>query len=331
MGGYLSVSPAGGSIPTTANVNFVAGQIVGNMVTVGLGIDSTTGAPAVSIYNGPSGNTDFTLDLNGYYVPQTSTSGDAYVPLSPSRIFDTRSGSGYAGAGSTLGPASTVSVPVTSVGGVPVSASAVVVNIAVVNTTAPSYIEAYPSGSPPPSSTPTVNQNWLPGEVLSTKAIVGVGSNGDIALYNANGDTDVVVDVDGYFSSLGGSGDLFTVLSSPVRLADTRTSGGPVAPASLLTMAVAGSNSVPSDATACALNVVDIAQGPNYLTVFPIGEFPPNATDVNYAGTDTSAIVGNASYATIGSNGDVGVYNSTTLANIVVDAFGYFTPTSASG
>ncbi|MGH9029297.1 MAG: hypothetical protein ACRDV4_06755, partial [Acidimicrobiales bacterium] len=91
-GGYLAAYPAGGTPPGTANVNFVPGQIVGNMVTVALGTDSANSDLAVSILNGAGtgANTNFTLDLYGYYAPQTASSGAAYTPLPPARISDTR-------------------------------------------------------------------------------------------------------------------------------------------------------------------------------------------------------------------------------------------------
>ena len=240
MGGYLAAYAAGDTIPSTANVSFVTGQIVGNMVTIGIGTDSSTGAAAVSIYNGRSGDTDFTLDLYGYYAPETPSSGAAYVPLtSPTRIVDTRAGSGYNGAGEPLTPqANSIHIPVAGSNGVPLNASAVVVNIAVVNTTASSYIQGYPGGSPPSSSAPTVNENWLAGEVLSTKAIIAVGLGGNIDLINDQGSTDVVVDLEGYFTAPGAAGALFNTLGSPVRLADTRPNG----------VTVGGSLSVPAAA-----------------------------------------------------------------------------------
>jgi virginiamycin B lyase len=324
MGGYLAAYPAGGTIPSTANVSFVAGQIVGNMVTIGIGTDSSTGAPAVSIFNGPSGDTDFTLDLYGYYAPQTPSSGAAYVPLtSPTRIVDTRAGSGYNGAGETLTPqANSIHIPVAGSNGVPLNASAVVVNIAVVNTTASSYIQGYPGGSPPSSSAPTVNENWLAGEVLSTKAIIAVGLGGNIDLFNDQGSTDVVVDLEGYFTAPGAAGALFNTLGSPVRLADTRPNAVTVGES--LSVPVAGSNGIPSNATAAVLNVTDLAGGPNYLSVYPAGQSEPVATDVDYVSGDTSSTVANASYAILGSSGAVNIFDSTSPANIVIDAFGYF-------
>jgi len=329
-GGFLSVYPAGTPVPGTSNVNFVAGQDVGNLVTVALGTDATNGSLAVSVLNGPAGttgpDTDMTLDLYGYYAPQSAGSGDPYVPLTPARIFDTRQGSGQPGQGQTLTNGGSVQVPVLGLGGVPSSGvSAVVVNIGVTNTTAPSFIQGYPTGSPPSSSTPTVDQNWVGGETLSTKAIIGVGSGGSITLANHDANVDVVVDVDGYFGAPGASGALLNVLPTPVRLADTRPGG--VAGGASYSVAVAGTQGVPATATAGVLDVIDLATQGNFLTVYPAGQSAPFAADVNYVSADTDTIVANAAFGTIGSSGSVDVYNgpsTTTSANIVVDEFGYF-------
>jgi hypothetical protein len=337
-GGYLAAYPAGATPPATANVDFAAGETVGNMVTVAVGTDPADGDPAVAVLDGAGSGatTNLTFDLYGYYAPQSSGSGAPYEALTPARIFDSRAGaddcvtSPCQGSGGTLGPGGSVDVPVTGIGGVPSSGvSAVVVNIAVADTTAQSYIEAYPAGSPPPASAPTVNENWLPGQVLSTKAVIGVGDGGAIVLHNAQGYADVVVDVDGYFGPGGASGDLFFPLSSPVRLCDTRIaegcSGGVVGRQTSLTVGVGGTGAIPSSAVAGVLNVTDLPEGPNYLTTFPFGQAVPTAADINDAGTDPS-VVANAAYAATGGGGQVGVFDSTSPANVVMDAFGYFAP-----
>jgi hypothetical protein len=351
--GFLTVFPAGSTNPGTANVNFTTGQTVGNQVTVGLG--TSNGNEAITVYDGPTtgGSVDFTVDLYGYYSVPTATSGDAYVPLTPSRICDTRSGnpSGLSGTaaqcngtnntGDTLGAATALTFGVTDVGNVPTGAAAVQLNVAVTDTTASSYIQCYPAGSPPSSSTPTVNQNWVAGETLSTKALVAVGTDGDVTCYNNSGAVDLVVDVDGYFTAPGTSGgDLFTALSSPVRLCDTRISttgcaSGAVGGGSSRAVPVAGASGIPSGAVAGVLNVVDVqpATG-NYLTAYPAGVSAPTATDVNWVPADTYNVVPNASYAAVGTSpaGDVEVLNGPSTAgytNVVVDAFGFFAPPSA--
>ncbi|MGH9918522.1 MAG: alkaline phosphatase family protein, partial [Nitrososphaerales archaeon] len=174
------------------------------------------------------------------------------------------------------------------------------------------------------------NQNWVPGETLSTEAIVGVGSGGSITLANRAGDVDAIVDVDGYFAEPGDSGSLFDALSEPVRLVDTRPS--PVGGGKTVPVSVAGSNGVPSNAVAGVLNVADLATGPNYLTTYPAGSSVPLAANLNYVPGDSYSVVDNASYGTVGALGGVGIFvgpDNAAPTNIVVDEFGYFVPAPA--
>ena len=324
--GFLAVYPGGSSNPGTANVVFSAGQNVDNLVTVGLGPDAATGAAqSFTVYDGPSsngGNVDFAADLEGYYAPQTSSSGAAFVGLTPARIFDSR-----ASSGPTLTNGGSDNVPVTGVGGVPANASAVVLNLAVTNATSSSFVYAYPTGSAP--TTPVANQNFLAGETLSSKVIVGVGTGGAITVANHAGNVDIVADVDGYFTPAGASGSLFNALATPMRLTDTRPST--LAGGSSTAATVSGVG-----ATAGVLNVTDIYEatsGGNYLTVYPTGTNAPLAADVNFSTGDTYNIVANASYALTGPSSSVSILNGPASAGpaaVVVDEFGYFAPQAAA-
>ncbi|MHB8329724.1 MAG: hypothetical protein ACYDD6_08900, partial [Acidimicrobiales bacterium] len=302
-------------------------------MTVGLGPDSDTGAAqSFTVYDGPSpngGNVDFVADLQGYYAPATSSSGGTYMPLSPARIYDSRSGSGHPGAGTTLTNGGSDNVTVTGVGGVPGTATAVVLNVAITNPSASSFIYAYPAGSAP--STPVANQAFVDGETLSSQVIAGVGSQGAVTVANHAGNVDIIVDVDGYFTPAGASGSLLTILGSPTRLLDTRPGG--VTGGNSATAAVSGAG-----ATAGVLSIADIytdSSGGNFLTVYPAGASAPTAANVNYAHGDTYDVVENSAYS-ITAGGEVSILNgpaSAGIANIVVDESGYFatSTTTTSG
>jgi len=61
--GYLTVFPAGSSIPLASTINFRAGIVRANNAILGLG---TSGQ--VSVFCGiPSGSTNFVLDVSGYF------------------------------------------------------------------------------------------------------------------------------------------------------------------------------------------------------------------------------------------------------------------------
>jgi|GEM_PF-5614795 len=59
-GGYLTFYPSGSSVPTSSNINWSAGEIISNMVTVGLGSSN------LSVFVGVS-KTDLVFDVTGYY------------------------------------------------------------------------------------------------------------------------------------------------------------------------------------------------------------------------------------------------------------------------
>jgi hypothetical protein len=75
--------------------------------------------------------------------------------------------------------------------------TAVVANITVTNTNAPSFLTAWPDTAAQPLAS---DQNWTYGMTVPNLAVVQVGPTGKIDLYNAGGCTDVIVDVVGWYS-----------------------------------------------------------------------------------------------------------------------------------
>ncbi len=180
---YLVVWPAGQPRPTSSNLNFAAGETVANRVTVPL-------SGSIDIYNA-AGSVDVIADLNGAFRAESAnvTMACRLVPMIPTRILDTRDASG------PLGPSSWRAVQVTGAV-VPPSARAVVLNITVTNTSAASYLTAWPDLSPRPLAS---DINWTPGKTVPSLAVVELSSGGKLDLYNAAGSADVVVDVAGWY------------------------------------------------------------------------------------------------------------------------------------
>ncbi|EWC59074.1 hypothetical protein UO65_5626 [Actinokineospora spheciospongiae] len=81
--------------------------------------------------------------------------------------------------------------------GVPVGATAVVLNLTVTNPTLGGYPTAHADGTARP---PVSNVNFAPGQTVSNAVIAPVGADGKVSLF-ANATTDVVVDVTGYFTA----------------------------------------------------------------------------------------------------------------------------------
>ena len=184
---WLRVSPTGALPPLTSNLNFTAGQTVPNLVVVRVG---TGGQVDLTNLNG---HTDVIADVVGYYA---AASGARFVPLSPTRILDSRSGTG--GYSSPWGPGQVRSLTVANGTAVPVGATAVVMNVTVTNATAASWLRVSPTGVPPPLSS---NLNFTAGQTVPNLVTVRLGAGGQVDLTNLNGRTDVIADVVGYYTT----------------------------------------------------------------------------------------------------------------------------------
>ena len=315
--GFLTVFPAGITMPTVSNLNFTPGMTVANLVTVPL---SSSGM--VAIFN-HAGSTNVVVDVDGYYASTPSANGSGlYNPMSPVRAL------GSLQLGAAVAANTSVPVPVTgTLTGVPGTATAVVVNVTAAHGTAPSYLTVYPAGvTPVPTAS---NVNFVAGQAVANRVTVGIGSGGQIEVYNHTGTVNVDVDVDGYYSGSGGTGSVFVPIT-PVRVADTRTAslvgtGTPItANASESFSLATAASGIPASASAVAGNFTVVAGGASgYISVYPTSVTThPVASDVNWVAKE---IVPNFTIADTNGTGNVEVYNSYGTINLVIDVFGYFT------
>jgi serine protease inhibitor ecotin len=137
--GYLFIGPAATNDPTSSTLNFPQGDDRANGVTVALGggnLSVTFVAPA------PGPIVHVIFDVTGYFVP--GTSGAKYVPLTPSRILDTRSGTGLSGS---FGSHAARTFGVTGHGGVPSGSTAVTGNLTVTSQTSGGYLFIGPNAT----------------------------------------------------------------------------------------------------------------------------------------------------------------------------------------
>lgn len=190
--GYLTVYPDGTARPEASNINFVAGQVVPNRVVV-----KVPPSGVVDVYN-LAGYTDVVVDVVGWFTDSTTGStGALFTPLPPTRVADTRAGSGKGAAGQTIGPeGGTVTVPVSGPLGLPSDAQAVAGNVTVADTTAASFLTVYPAVGVRPVAS---DLNWVAGQVVANQVIAAIG-DGNLAVYDNSGSTDVIVDISGFWS-----------------------------------------------------------------------------------------------------------------------------------
>jgi hypothetical protein len=181
---FLTVYPTGATFPLASNLNWTAGLTIPNRVIVPVG----TGGQ-VSVYN-QAGSADVIVDVSGYFTNVAAT-GKQFTPVSPVRLADTRLSAQTVGGGGTL------TLQVSGVAGVPSGATAVIINVTVTNTTAPSFLTVYPSTVSRPTAS---DLNWVGGQTIPNLVVATLGTTGAITFYNAAGKTDVVVDLAGWFS-----------------------------------------------------------------------------------------------------------------------------------
>jgi hypothetical protein len=324
---YLTIWPTGSTRPTTSNLNWQAGRTVANLT-----VPTLSGSGAISFYNA-AGQADVIVDLQGYFAPYPSSGSGAgaYVPFGPSRLLDTRPGSGYFGSGSTLGPGGTISF---SMIGFAVYPSAVVLNVTATNTTASGgYLTVWPTGQSQPLAS---DLNWSAGQTVANRVIVPLGSNMSFSIYNAVGSADVIVDISGYFTdnsqSVGTVTGSFYNATAPARICDTRSGAtsnqcnqapnGTLGPSSMLKVSDVSMN-LPASAAALMTNITatdTTAWG--YLATAPDGAPAPASSDVNWTGAGQT--VPNAVVPGLSSGGAFDIYNALGSVDVIVDVEGYF-------
>jgi hypothetical protein len=188
--GFFTVFPKGSSVPTASNLNWTPGQTVPNRVVVPV----SSGIGQVSIYNG-LGSADAIVDVNGYFSDSTAPGTSSFFSLFPSRIVDTRNGTG--GFSGPIAAGGTLVVTVAGHGGVPaVGATAVILNVTVANPTAASDLVIWPDLASKPTAS---DLNWVAGQTVPNLVVVQLSAGGKIDIYNPFGTTNIIVDVVGYF------------------------------------------------------------------------------------------------------------------------------------
>jgi uncharacterized protein (DUF1501 family) len=182
--GYLRLTPSGRERAETSNVNFFAGDVVPNLVICQLGDGGRVTLDADGVGAHVIG------DVFGYF----STAGSRLRAMPPTRVLDTRIGTGADLA--PIGPGRAITLPLGGSNGIPLSATAVVLNLAATRVQDRSYVSVWPAGEPDPG---TSNLNVIPGRISANLVICRLGENGAVTISNPVSRCDVIGDVTGYF------------------------------------------------------------------------------------------------------------------------------------
>src|SRR5260370_11841162 len=303
------------------------------------GANATVGGSTLSaVVGGLSDGTSYTLTVtasNGSGPGPASAASNAvvagrgeYQALVPARILDRRLGGG------PLGPGATLKVRVLGQGGVPAAGvSAVLLNVTVTDTTAPSFLIVWPAGIPQPLAS---NLNWTPGKTVPNLVEVAVGVAGQINIYNGFGTVDLVLDMEGYVgvaTAVPPPAGLYNPVV-PNRVPDKRLGmGAPAAPVcagQTISVKIAGTPGIPSTGVAAVVLNVTVTRtvvAPSSLTVYPTGAARPISSNLNFVPGQT---VANGVIVKVGTGGSVDFYDAAGHTDIVADVSGWFTDATSS-
>ena len=247
------------------------------------------------------------------------TAAGAFAPLAPTRIVDTRNGTGAAGP---IARGHTVDVPVTGRGGVPASGvGAVVLNLTVTSPTAAGYLSTFPTGA---ARAQVSSLNFTRGQTVANLVTVQLGAGGKVSLYNGSaGSVQVLADAAGYYlSGAGTQPGTFTPVV-PARLLDTRPAGVGALSRTAVGTALKSPIAVGSY-DAAVLNVTAVSPATaGFLTVYAADlSNPPNASNLNFPAGRT---VPNMATVPVDTAGKVLAYNgSNGRTNLLADVAGYY-------
>ena len=318
--GYLTIWPTGEAQPYVSTMNSPDGRVKANAAIVPAGTNG-----AVSVY--VTQTTDVIFDIDGYFAPPGSQTY-AFYPLTPCRVVDTRRTDFPPGLGApSFGNMEARELPVLAnspcLQGLPQQPQAYSFNVTVVPNPAGqslNYLTIWPSDQPQPYVSTLNNPTAT---VVANAAILAAAGNpgGDVSVFTYNS-TDVIIDVNGYFTGPPLENGLSFYPAAPCRAYDSRLNHGQPFQGERTVSIVGSVCAPPSSAQAYVFNATVVPSGfLDYLSLWPDGEREPVVSTLNaYDGFITSnmAIVPNV-------NGSIDAYASQ-LTQLILDISGYFAP-----
>ena len=162
-----------------------------------------------------------TLGAGGLISVGASNDTSSLVPITPTRVLDTRSGD-RVGSLDTAGASDPYRLKLTGSNGVPTSGvTAVSLNVTAVETQTNDYggfLSVYPCASVSTTKPDVSNMNFGSGQTVANAVTVPVSTDGHICLY-VYGTAHVLVDVNGfYMSATAGAVDAYTKAETDTKL-----------------------------------------------------------------------------------------------------------------
>ena len=315
-----SISFGGGSTTSDANGNYLFQGVPAGTIQL---VASASGYQNLTQDVIVNGNATTTSNFNLLRAAVT------FIPITPCRVVDTRNPNGPFG-GPFLAANASRSFAIPNSGcNVPATAQAYSLNYTVVPKVKLAYLTTYPCGQ----GVPLVSTLNSDGRIKAAAAITPAGANAAVCVF-ASDDTDLVIDINGYFVPSGSStAGLAFYPVAPCRVVDTRLAAGPLGGPSLAANAtrtfpvLSSSCNLPASAQAYSLNFTSVPKPQlAFLTTWPAGQPQPLVSTLNSKGPVTA----NAAIVPAGTNGDISVY-VTDASDLVIDVNGYFAPPGTGG
>jgi glucose/arabinose dehydrogenase len=328
-GGTVTVTPSNdGWYTVGSSIQAVAAPNAGFRFDGFSGCTSSTSSSVSFFINTPCAlNAQFTME-------QIAASGLRFVVVAPCRVADTRD----AGRTGSFGP------PRLSAGvrrdmaitqsacAIPASARAYSLNVTVVPAGSLGFLTIWPKGVAQPLVSTLNSSN---SRVVANAAIVPAGEGGDISLF-ATDATEVIVDINGYFTDTAPDGLAFFT-TAPCRPVDTRGESGQTGAFGppILNNGVPrdfplaqGPCALPASAAAYSLNATVVPETPlAYLTLWPSALPQPLVSTLN---SFDGSVASNAAIVAVGSTRSVSAFASG-RTHLILDSNGYFAAPSANG
>jgi alpha-tubulin suppressor-like RCC1 family protein len=237
-------------------------------------------------------------------VAGADVQGWTYTPVTPERVLDTRG----SGAGPVAG-GRTISVDLSSE--LPATATAVVLNVTGTETSAGTFVTAFPHGAARPGVS---SLNLAAGETRANLVTVRVNADRTVDLYNNAGGVHLIADLAGYYAT--GEAGRFTPRVAE-RVASVQVGAGS-------TQTVDLSSRVPVGATAVAVNVTgaDVTAS-TFVTAFPAGTSRPVVSTLN---ATPGRATPNLAVVPLGAGRKISVYNNAGSVTVHLDLSGFYAP-----
>ncbi len=192
------------------------------------------------------------------------------------------------------------------------------------------YLTLWPSDAPQPQ---VANSNYAANEILNNVFTVGLGATGqDAGAFKifVTSDTDIVIDIIGYYAPPSTNGLYFHPLPKPIRLLETRAGfSGAFTPGSRLQAnadtpqpahVTYDGVTIPPTALAIVGDATTVNSGAGYLTLSPGGVPRPQVASSNFG----AGQVMNAPFTVgLSAAGEFNIF-TTTSTDAIIDVLGYY-------